>query len=922
MQTRNLILKGVRQNNLKNIDLELPLGKAIIVTGPSGSGKSSLAFETIYAEGQRRYMQSLSTYARQFLERFKAPLVDKIENIPPTIALEQINPVRNSRATVGTTTEIFDYLRLLFEKTGVEYCAKCDLPKKRMTFEEIFENWLAEYKGKTTILCATPHLELDSLLKSGYTRILKDGEIFHIEEYLKTHAKKKKSKEPICVVIDRLKAEPENQNRFSEALSTAQSMSGEGFVYTEANGKYEKSNSYTTQSRCPKCHELSTPKSAISFSFNSPLGACSNCKGFGNTLEVDEDLVVPDPRRSLGRGAIDPFTKPSLRHWHKKMMEFCEKAKIDTSLSYHELPQKHRDLIFNGDKKFRGVRGVFKKMEEDRYKMRIRVFISRYVSPFTCEVCKGARLNPDTLRVKVSGLNIAQVSELTLGECHNYFNNLKLSPREKETSKDILKQIDRRLDYLNTVGLNYLTLSRLTRSLSGGEYQRILLGTQLSQGLTDTLYVLDEPSIGLHPKDTGQLLKVLKRLRELGNSLVMVEHDPEMIQWGEYVVDVGPGSGSRGGTIVFQGTREHFLLSDGKTSKAIRDWKEDCRHALLKPTRDHFEDTLEIKGAAGNNLKNIDVNIPLKALVTVTGVSGSGKSTLIVDTLYNALAKVFHGKSDKIGKFAAISGVDQLGGVELVDQSPIGRSSRSNPITFVKGYDEVRSLFAHTPEATARRFTPGHFSFNVKGGRCESCEGEGRVKVDMVFLDDVWVPCQTCDEKRFKPSVLAVRYRGKNIDDVLKMSIEEAYDFFKGSSALRAKLGLLNEVGLGYLQLGQPGFTLSGGEAQRLKIARELTLATSRKAHTLFILDEPTTGLHFNEITRLISVLRRLIHGGHSVVVIEHNLQLICHSDFLIDLGPDGGAGGGSVIAMGTPRQLAQKKFPHTGLYLADILYQ
>jgi len=922
-----LILRGVRQNNLKDIDLDIPLGKTIIITGPSGSGKSSLAFETIYAEGQRRYMQSLSTYARQFLERFKAPLVDKLHNIPPSIALEQINPVRNSRATVGTTTELNDYLRLLFEKIGQEYCPKCHVPKEQQHPQEIYEQIRNKYPEQTILICAhtkpkeTSEDYLNELLRSGFTRVLVGSEAILVEDLLK----KKKLPKNFIVVIDRLKLKlettKEELKRFSEGLQNSIGIGdNEANLYLEENKKYTLVANFSKFARCPKCLEIASPKSAISFSFNSPLGACETCKGFGNTLEIDEDLIVPNASLSLARGAIDPFTKPSLKHWQKKLLEFCHANKIDETLPYKELPKKHRELVFNGDKKFRGVRGVFKILGEDKYKMRIRVFISRYTSPFTCKSCEGQRLNNDTLRVKVANLSIAQVSSMTILELKRFFFGLSLSDREKKISSDILAQLNRRLDTLETVGLGYLTLARLTRTLSGGEYQRILLGTQLSQGLTDTLYVLDEPSIGLHPKDTRQLLKVLNKLYGLGNTLLLVEHDPEVIEWGQHIVDMGPGSGMRGGEVIFSGSRELFLKADSTTSRAVRDWKNECRHALMRPLSEPSGEWIEVRGASSNNLKNIDVDIPLNCIVAVTGVSGSGKSTLVVDTLFQALSKILLGTSDKIGKFSSISGFENLSSVELVDQSPIGKSSRSNPLTFIKGYDEVRTLFAQTPEATRKGFAPGYFSFNVSGGRCETCEGEGRIKVDMVFMEDVWVPCQDCDEKRFKPSILNVKYRGKNIDDCLRMTIDEAYEFFKGIPSLRTKLSLLIDVGLGYLQLGQPGFTLSGGEAQRLKIARELSQTMGKGSSTLFILDEPTTGLHFNEVARLIHVLRRLISNGHSVIVIEHNLQLICAADYIIDLGPEGGDGGGTLTAVGTPKTVAQKKVLHTSRYLSELL--
>lgn len=926
----HIILKGVRQNNLKNIDLDIPLGTAVVVTGPSGSGKSSLAFETVYAEGQRRYMQSLSTYARQFLERFRAPLVDKISNIPPTIALEQINPVRNSRATVGTSTEIYDYFRLLFEKVGTEVCAECETPMERLSYDQLCEKIHSEHAGQTVLLTFQRKLPskkdvatdlVGEYLRAGYARALLKDQLISLEEASALRGAS------LYLIIDRIKLEqtklsPETQTRLSEALRQSMELGGgvaEVFKET-ANKVFASVGNYTTKTRCPKCLTTVTPKTATSFSFNSPLGACETCKGFGNTLEVDPDLVVPNVNLSLARGAIDPFMKPSLTQWQKKLLTFCKTARIDADIPYKELSAEHKRLVFEGDGKFKGVRGVFDLLDKEKYKMRIRVFVSRYTSPFLCKSCKGSRLNASGLRVKLGNKNIAEVCALSIEEMFSFFEGLRLKPVQKKIAAEPLTQIRRRLETLLTVGLGYLTLDRLTRSLSGGEYQRILLGTQLSQGLTDTLYVLDEPSIGLHPKDTQQLLKVLEHLLQLGNSLLLVEHDPEVIEWAKYVIDMGPGSGARGGQVLFAGTDQAFKKADSQTAEALKTWKDECVKAMQTAPRFEPEHWLEVTGAAGNNLKQIDVRIPLKSLVSITGVSGSGKSTLVVDTIFQALSKVFQGRSEKISKFETLSGFEHLSSIELVDQSAIGKSSRSNPLTFIKGYDEVRSLFARTREATAKGLTPGHFSFNVAGGRCETCEGEGRVKVDMVFLEDIFVPCQVCDEKRFKPAVLAIKYKGKSIDDVLRMTIDTAYDFFSDNQSLRSKLALLQEVGLGYLQLGQPGFTLSGGEAQRLKIARELGTAVAKRLPTLFILDEPTTGLHFSEIKRLISVLRRLVLNGHSVLVIEHNLQMICASEYLIDLGPDGGEGGGTVVAVGTPRELAQKNLPHTGRYLRELL--
>lgn len=932
MRAENLILRGVKQNNLKDIDLDLPLGQTIVVTGPSGSGKSSLAFDTVYAEGQRRFMQSLSTYARQFLEKFRPPDVREILNIPPSIALEQANPVRNSRATVGTTTELYDYYRLLFEKLGVEHCSNCNVPMQRLGYDDLFALVHKKHKGKTVLLSfkkSVPSKKegaaefFEDYLRSGYTRFVFGKEIVMTEaagELTKVRGKE------IFFVVDRIKLPDTKskpiQTRFSESLRQAMDL-GLSFaqLYIESDKRtYKLGEQLTTLNNCPKCGLTSNQKSATSFSFNSPLGACERCKGFGNTLEVDPNLVIPNSRLSLAQGAIDPFTKPSLKKWQKKLFEFCKKNKIDADLPYSELTEKQRNLIFDGTKGFKGVRGVFALLEKDRYKMRIRVFISRYTSAFTCPDCQGQRLKSSMLLIKVGDKSISELSSLSIGQAREFFKKLKLTARERKIGTDILDQIERRLGTLDTVGVGYLTLSRLSRTLSGGEYQRILLSTQLSQGLTDTLYVLDEPSIGLHPKDTQRLLEVLQRLRSEGNTLLLVEHDPEIIEWAEHVVDLGPGSGRLGGKVVFSGNQKKFLTANTATSTAIQTWKKTCKDLANKTVAPSTAKCIELTGARENNLKNISIKIPIQALTTVTGVSGSGKSTLIVDTLYPALNKIFTGRNQKIGRFDSISGFEYVTGAELVDQSPIGKSSRSNPITFIKGYDEVRNIFASSRDGIGKNLSPGHFSFNVPGGRCDHCEGEGRIRIDMVFMEDVWIPCPECEEKRFKPNILQVRYRGRNIDQVLKLTVDEAYSFFEGVSSLRSKLAVLIEVGLGYLSLGQSSFTLSGGEAQRLKIARELGRIGPRSQPTLFILDEPTTGLHFDEITRLIYVLKQLVRSGHTVVVIEHNVQLISAAQYLIDLGPDGGEHGGHVVSMGTPKQLAQTNLAHTGKHLAEIL--
>jgi excinuclease ABC subunit A len=871
-------------------------------------------------------MQSLSTYARQFLEKFQAPDLDSLQNIPPTIALEQVNPVRGSRATVGTSTEIYDYFRLLFEKIGIEYCPECETPMEKLSFQEMTARVLEKLPEKTPLLIGfkieLPHKKalrqevLEGWVRTGFTRCLVGEELISLDPIPSLTQKE------IIILVDRVQVKKDvaTETRVSEDLRNAIRL-GAGLVqvYYQEEEKIKFLSDFSSETRCLKCGKRSTPKTAASFSFNSPLGACETCKGFGNTLEVDPELIIPNPKLSIAQGAIDPFIKPSLKQWQKKLLAFCKSEKIDPDLPFRDLKAEQKKNIFEGKGNFIGVRGVFDLLAAEKYKMRIRVFISRYNSAFLCKACMGNRLKPAVLQVKIGNKNLSQMCGMNIMACQSFFKKLKLTPREKKIATDVLSQVERRLENLSTVGLGYLTLSRLTKTLSGGEYQRILLSTQLSQGLTDTLYVLDEPSIGLHPKDTHLLLQVLERLQKLGNSLLIVEHDPEIMQWADYLIDMGPGSGIYGGTVVFSGDKKTFLSSNTQTAKVLSEWKTKCKDAPQREINPEQEQWLELTGASENNLNQVDIKIPLKALVSITGVSGSGKSTLIVDTLYQALNKIFKGTSEKIGKFQSMSGFEYLSGIELVDQSPIGKSSRSNPITFMKGYDEIRSLFSETPLAVQNRYLPGHFSFNVTGGRCDKCEGEGRVRIDMVFMEDVFIPCEECQGKRFKPGILKVKYKGKNIDDCLKMTVEEAYDFFSHVSTLRSKFGILKEVGLGYLQLGQPGFTLSGGEAQRLKIARELASGIQNKSPMLYILDEPTTGLHFNEVEKLISVLRALVSNGHTVIVIEHNLQMICSSHYVIDLGPDGGDKGGNVVAVGSPKEIAKKKSSHTGSYLAEV---
>ncbi len=924
-----LILRGVKENNLKNIDLDLPLGKSIVITGPSGSGKSSLAFNTIYAEGQRRYMQSLSTYARQFMEKFRPPLVKSISNIPPTVALEQINPVKNARAIVATTTELDDYIRVLFEKIGVEYCPTCNVAMEKLSYDEIFDKLLEKFKEKIVLLTFNRKLPsstllckevLNSFLRSGYSRFIFKNQILSLDESINYENFVDKE---VYFIIDRIKSlNEEERRRVIEALENGIRL-GNGYVsiFVSNNGeKIRRKDDVTTFHKCPNCGKTAQLRNAASLSFNNPIGACKTCKGFGNIIDIDPERVVPNPNLSILNGAIEPFTKPSLMKWQRKLLEFCEWERIDYKLPFKDLEEKDKKKILFGCKNFRGVRDVLKRLEKDIYKVGVRVFLNRYRAVFTCKDCDGKRLSKQGLLVRICNRTIADLFELSIEECLYFFKSLHLLKREMSICADILEQIIKRLTYLDRVGLGYLTLSRPTKTLSAGEFQRILIATQLSLGLSDTLYVLDEPSIGLHPTNTQKLLELLEDIKNKPNTLVIVEHDPEIIKWADYIVDLGPGSGRFGGEVIYAGSLQNFMYSKSQTAESIRNWREYCKLQINKTNEIRPINFLRIEGACENNLKNIDVEIPLNSFVVVTGVSGSGKSTLVVDTMYRALSRIYYGTAEKVGKFDKIFGFDKISGVELVDQTPIGRSSRSNPITFIKGYDEIRALFARTREAMAMGLSPGHFSFNVPGGRCETCQGEGKIKVEMIFMEDIWISCHECNEKRFKPFILSIKYKNKNIDECLRMTVDEAFSFFSDVPSLRTKLGVLREVGLGYLELGQPSYSLSGGEAQRIKIAKTLIEGSQKENPTLFLFDEPTTGLHFKEVEKLILAFSKLLSRGHSVVVIEHNLQMILAANYVVDLGPDGGDYGGRVVAVGSPAEIAEKKLPRTGLYLSEIL--
>jgi excinuclease ABC subunit A len=909
-----LIITGARQNNLKNISLRIPHDAVTVVTGLSGSGKSSLAFDTVFAEGQWRYIESLSTYAQMFLEKLDRPDVDELQNVRPAIALEQRNPVRTSRSTVGTVSEIYDYLRLLFAKIGKIICPQDGSEVKRHHPVSIADELLRDYIEKRIyILFRVPVpagglaallLELQS---KGFGRIKKGGEIVETSEIPSSQ-----DMAELIVLLDRLIIRPDARSRIVESVETAL-REGKGEVLVEVLG--EKTLSFSQALRCGTCGKTFDPPQPLLFSFNHPIGACKECNGFGNILRFDEDLVIPDKELSLEQGAIEPWTKPSNRWWMRQMLSGAKKAGINVKIPYRELPSSDRKVLFKGTGDFHGIDDFFEYLQGKRYKLHVRVFLSRYRSAATCPACKGTRLKPEALFVKVGGLDIARVSAMPVSELNQWLHELKLSEFEKQAAREILHRIGMKLTFFLRIGLGYLTIDRQTRTLSGGEAQRVNLSNQLALRLTGTLYVLDEPSIGLHSRDTDRLSGIVQELAAAGNTVLMVEHDRTLIESADHVVEMGPGAGERGGRVVFQGTRPEFLRSTCLTAKYL---SGEETIPLPKRRRKQERKFLEVRGASENNLKNIDVRIPLQSLVCVTGVSGSGKSTLVQDTLYRALARAFKIGLETPGKHRNLAGLEHVKGVRLIDQEPIGKSPRSNPVTYVKAFDAVRKIFAGLPDAKRKKLTPGHFSFNVSKGRCHVCEGAGVQKIEMYFFEDVYVTCEQCNGKRYKPEVLKVRYKGRNIFDVLQMTVNEAVSFFEGHDKLQDRLRSLVDVGLGYLRLGQPATTLSGGESQRLKISHELH--DWRLHDMIYILDEPTTGLHFDDIKKLLAVLEALVDAGNTVIVVEHNLDVIKTVDWIIDLGPEGGEEGGRIVAEGTPEDVSSVKGSYTGKYLKEYL--
>jgi excinuclease ABC subunit A len=977
----NLVVRGARTHNLKNVDVTLPIGKLIIVTGVSGSGKSSLAFDTIYAEGQRRYVESLSAYARQFLERMEKPDVDRIDGIAPAIAIRQKNSIRNPRSTVGTTTEIHDYMRLLFARVGRTFCRNCGREVVRET-AEVVANKLGALPGGTRLLIGfdlpvvdttsaapadAPEVDelvelpdaaaddtgadarlasvaadkalpgatmraivatIGQLRKKGFARLLVNGRAIGLDDL---DPARLTDRSMLQVVVDRIQLSGDDlRKRLTDSIETAYVEGGGGAWAIEQSSVSSRQSpvSQSSSDPAPVVHQFSerfecrpcgimyeAPQPRL-FSFNNPFGACPTCHGFGNIIELDMALVVPDPTMSIQQGAIEPWSKPHYRTQLAELKRAARKEKLRIDVPWSELTDEEKRFVVEGSEEFHGIRGFFRWLERKKYKVHVRVFLSRYRGYLTCPDCGGARLRREARDVQVAGQTIDRVSALTVRDAQEFFGQLELTAKEQTIADKVLKEIRRRLSFLSDVGLDYLTLDRLSSTLSGGEAQRINLATSLGAALVGTLYVLDEPSVGLHSRDNQRLIAILQQLRDQGNTVLVVEHDADMMKVADHVVDLGLGAGEQGGRIVYSGSFDGLMQEPRSlTSKYLR---QELAIPVPVSRRRGTGQKIKLAGASEHNLKNVDVAIPLNTLTCVTGVSGSGKSTLVHDVLYAAIRRIKGEWDKRVGTFRKLEGAELITDAVLVDQAPIGRTPRSNPVTYLKAFDPIRELFAASKDARSRGLTASHFSFNVPGGRCEACQGEGEVRVEMQFLADVFVPCDQCDGKRFKPQVLEVRYRGRTIHQVLDLTVREALTFFSSSPKVLRRLQVLDEIGLGYLRLGQPATTLSGGEAQRIKIAAHLSSHGGERL--LYILDEPTTGLHFDDIAKLLTAFRKLLEAGHSLLVIEHNLDVIKTADYVIDLGPEGGEAGGYIVACGTPEQVAQIETSYTARYLRAVL--
>ena len=984
-----IIIRNARTHNLKNLSCDIPHGKLTVVSGVSGSGKSSLAFDTIYAEGQRRYVESLSAYARQFLERIEKPDVDEIDGLAPAIAIKQKNTTRNPRSTVATATEIYDYLRLLYARCGTVHCIYCDGLVKRDSVDEAVASVLALDEGTrlnvlfpvrsgapavvATAVEAKPaargakitkakagakgaaeaspeslHLDtlkarLNELRAGGFNRLWQRGRIFEFstpESLIDLDLTM-----PVFVLLDRIVVNTEARSRIVDAIEVAYREAGE-VIFEEAprhptdedlsvgtpeprDGSDEHRRlRFSGAYECTSCHRPGREPEPRLFSFNNPFGACPRCQGFGNTVDFDLGLVIPDQGLTLAGGAIDPWNRPKYRPWYGELRKLATELGVPLDVPWREMSDAARETVLRGKGGFAGVMGFFAQMERKKYKLHVRVMLSKYRGYAECPDCRGQRLRAEARSVRINGKNICQAAALTIAQAKAFFDAMKLSPMQEEIAGPIMEEVRSRLGFLMSVGLEYLTLDRLASTLSGGEAQRIQLATSLGSRLVGSLYVLDEPSIGLHTRDTARLIHILQELRDLGNTILVVEHDADILRAADHLLDLGPGAGEFGGKLLAEGSLAEIEANPNSLTGRYLSGKI----SIPVPTRrrEPGREKLVLRGARVNNLHGLDVTIPLGMLVAVTGVSGSGKSTLVHQVLYRAVARALGQSdgSDPSGVFTSLTGVERLNDVVLVDQTPIGRTPRSNPITYIKGFDLVRELFAAQPEAKRLSLTPGHFSFNVPGGRCNTCEGDGTVTVEMQFLADVELPCEDCNGTRYQAKILGVQYKGKNIHEVLQMTVKETLRFFAGQTKLLEKLAVLDEIGLGYLRLGQSATTLSGGEAQRVKLAAHLSAVRavnanakpSQASRVLYILDEPTTGLHFDDVSKLLTAFRKLIDGGGSLIVIEHNLDVIKSADWVIDLGPEGGEGGGHIVAEGTPEEISSNLHSHTGQWLARVL--
>jgi len=930
LDSKNYILiKGAQLHNLKNIDVAIPRNKLVVITGLSGSGKSTLAFDTLYAEGQRRYVESLSSYARQFLGKLHKPKVEYIKGIAPAIAIEQKVNSTNPRSTVGTTTEIYDYIKLLFARIGKTYSPTSNTQVKKHSVTDVI-NMIKKFEPKTKLLLLAPilfdkdkdpEIVMNLLAQQGYSRVKAKGNIEKIdatffEKYDTTALSKIASKKQLHLVIDRIVVTKEEDfyNRLADSIQTA-FFEGNGFCSIESiqdENLLEFSNKFELDGISflePNTHF---------FSFNNPYGACPKCEGYGSTIGVDQELVIPNTSLSIYNDAIAPWKTDSFLKYKNQLIDHAFEHDIPIHKPWFELSEKQKELIWNGTNSFSGLHEFFEYLESKSYKIQFRVLLSRYRGRSKCKICNGNRLRKETNYVKIAGKNISELVNIPIDELAVFFKTLNLSEHDKEISKRLLVEINNRLEFLNNVGLSYLTINRTSNTLSGGESQRINLATSLGSSLVGSMYVLDEPSIGLHPKDTERLIGVLKSLKNLGNTVIVVEHDEDIMKEADHIIDIGPLAGTQGGQIVAEGTYKKILNSESLTAKYLN---EDLRIEVPKKRRTSSK-KIHIVGARENNLKNISVDIPLNTITVITGVSGSGKSTLVKKILYPALQKTLTGHGEKIGEHTSVHGdITSLKNVEFIDQNPIGRSSRSNPVTYIKAYDDIRSLFANHSLSKIRNYKPKHFSFNVEGGRCEKCKGEGEVTIEMQFMADVLLECDACEGKRFKKEILEIKFKDKNIDDVLNLTIEDAVLFFENyhQKKIVQKLQPLLDVGLGYVQLGQSSSTLSGGEAQRIKLASFLVKGLT-KDKNLFIFDEPTTGLHFHDIKKLLASFEALIEKGHSIVLIEHNIELIKCADYIIDLGPTGGKNGGNLLFSGTPEEMSKTCESDTSIHLKNKL--